>query len=463
MTTALALSFPTGRYHATPWDRSANEGAVEWPPSPWRLLRALYATWQDRAPELAPDAVDRTLQALGEAPAYQLPRFAEGHSRHYYPDGAYGTDKVFDPFVTVDPQAVVHARWDATLDAACRGVLERLCALMPYLGRAESLCVVRVLSDTEVESMPQRDWYEPGQVGDLTRPTMRLLAPQVPLDVPALVTTTTAVRKAGRTTPPGTRWLSYPAPLPATPPPFRQPRRRSPDVHAVRLRFASAVLPVRHEAVAYGHVLRAAAIRHLANHGNQGEPARSPVLSGKDDSGRRGTGHRHAHYAALASGDDARLLDSAVVWSRDPLAAADIRALSAVSRLTSREPGFRGVRVAVEQVGSVEDVLPELVGPATRWQSLTPFAPYRHPGKRQSEVQFLECEVARELHERGLPAPKSVERIPGDWSRFRSGRTRRDERLRLFGLELQFADLVEGPLALGALSHFGLGTFRPIH
>jgi CRISPR-associated protein Csb2 len=366
---------------------------------------------------------------------------------------------VFDPFVTVDPESVVHARWDATLDAASREVLERLCALMPYLGRAESLCAARVLSDTEVQAMPQDDWYEPGHVGDLTHPTMQLLSPQVPLDVPALVATTTAVRKAGRTTPPGTRWLSYPAPVPATPPPFRPPRRRTPDVHAVRLRFASSV---RHETVAYGHVLRAAVIRRLGDHGGPDEPVRSPVLGGKDNGGRPRTGHRHAHYLALTAGGDARLLNSAVVWSRDPLTAADLRALSTVTRLTSGEPGFRPVRVAVEQVGSIDDVLPELVGPATRWRSITPFAPYRHRGKRQPAEQFLEGEVARELHERGLPAPKSAVRIPGDWSRFRSGRTRRDERLRLFGLELQFADLVEGPLALGALSHFGLGTFRPI-
>jgi len=40
----IELRFPAGRYHATPWGSHVNEGAVEWPPSPWRLLRALIAT-----------------------------------------------------------------------------------------------------------------------------------------------------------------------------------------------------------------------------------------------------------------------------------------------------------------------------------------------------------------------------------------------------------------------------------
>ena len=40
----LLLRFPGRRYHATPWGHHVNEGLIEWPPSPWRLLRALLAT-----------------------------------------------------------------------------------------------------------------------------------------------------------------------------------------------------------------------------------------------------------------------------------------------------------------------------------------------------------------------------------------------------------------------------------
>jgi CRISPR-associated protein Csb2 len=40
----LLLRFPSRRYHGTPWGHHVNEGQIEWPPSPWRLLRALLAT-----------------------------------------------------------------------------------------------------------------------------------------------------------------------------------------------------------------------------------------------------------------------------------------------------------------------------------------------------------------------------------------------------------------------------------
>ena len=36
---ALSFTFPAGRYHATPWDRHVNEGAVAWPhATAWYVL-----------------------------------------------------------------------------------------------------------------------------------------------------------------------------------------------------------------------------------------------------------------------------------------------------------------------------------------------------------------------------------------------------------------------------------------
>jgi CRISPR-associated protein Csb2 len=60
---ALAIRFPAGRFHATPWGRHVNEGAAEWPPSPWRLLRALVATWKrklDADPGCSREVVEGT-------------------------------------------------------------------------------------------------------------------------------------------------------------------------------------------------------------------------------------------------------------------------------------------------------------------------------------------------------------------------------------------------------------------
>ena len=64
MPVTLKLTFPGGRYHATPWGRHVNEGVPEWPPSPWRLLRALVAVWKRTCPDLTQEQVQPVLAAL---------------------------------------------------------------------------------------------------------------------------------------------------------------------------------------------------------------------------------------------------------------------------------------------------------------------------------------------------------------------------------------------------------------
>ena len=46
MRLVLRQSFPLGRFHATPWRINPFDDPYgEWPPSPWRLTRAVVARW----------------------------------------------------------------------------------------------------------------------------------------------------------------------------------------------------------------------------------------------------------------------------------------------------------------------------------------------------------------------------------------------------------------------------------
>src|SRR5947208_16374451 len=85
MPVTLRLLFPAGRYHATPWGRHVNEGVPEWPPSPWRLLRALIAVWRRTCPDLSEAQVRRVLESLLGPPCFRLPASRPAHTRHYMP------------------------------------------------------------------------------------------------------------------------------------------------------------------------------------------------------------------------------------------------------------------------------------------------------------------------------------------------------------------------------------------
>jgi CRISPR-associated protein Csb2 len=108
-----------------------------------------------------------------------------------------------------------------------------------------------------------------------------------------------------------------------------------------------------------------------------------------------------------------------------------------------------------------------------RWRSVTPFSlprfPYRADHKpRPSEA--AEAQLIRELRSRGLPEPIAIKRIEGyqvsgrplvRWLEFHTRRFNGTEGKGLAGFEIEFAESVAGPLALGFGCHFGLGLFMP--
>ena len=463
MATILAFTFPWGRYHATPWGHHVNEGLVEWPPSPWRILRALYAAWQQRVPDLPASTVHQVLAALSTPPTYRLPEFTMAHTRHWMPEGhflATERTKVFDAFVAFQPEHQVVVTWPVDLGAAERAALRTLAAALSYLGRAESICDAALL-DQPLPEAGSGLRCAPVTAGS-SAPAVPLLVPKQPLDLAALTARTAGVRGAGRIDPPGTyRQLYGPRPEPALPLRPRQAGTPGQVPTTVRWVVASPAKPSLHAAVAMADALRACC---MSQYGQCWNGTASPILAGKDAEGTPASGHAHAHYLALDLDGD-RLLDRLVVWAPGGLGERELIALGRMSRITGFEHArdFRPVRLGLEAVGTVKDAVPELVGPSRTWVSHTAFAPPRHPKRRQTIAAFVAAEASRELASRGYPPPVSVRLRPGGWLNFR--RHRLQERLEdarhAYGVELAFSEPVTGPLALGALSHFGLGLFLP--
>lgn len=188
----LLLRFPGGRYHATPWGHHVNEGLIEWPPSPWRLLRALLATgytalhWcgDMNQPMRAspPDAARSLLLKLANClPTYRLPHGVGSHTRHFMPICVFkkpsdkkalhpyefahtgsqrpdirnflteDTTLVFDTWAKVG-DGVLAITWDVDLDDAETTLLARLVESMGYLGRSESWVEGRLAQPGEMPS-----------------------------------------------------------------------------------------------------------------------------------------------------------------------------------------------------------------------------------------------------------------------------------------------------------------------
>jgi CRISPR-associated protein Csb2 len=486
MATTLELRFPLGRYHATPWNRGVNEGAAEWPPSPWRLLRALIATWHTRWPDLPAADFDELLDVLGGPPSYWTPRVTPGHTRHYLPNLSYkhglpdgkeqrpgsqkndpsGRELTLDPFLWVGRDTELLVRWDAGLSPEQRTVLAKLAELLPYLGRAESVCHARLLDSDPV---PDATWWRPDADGPLRT---RLLAPARPVSRETLEVTALDVRRQRRTLPPGTMWVSYAAGLGERP--IKQ--QRQPElVTAVRYAVTGAAPLKSTHGVLLADAAHRAAGRLLTSDGCTDDERRAILGSGGAP-----TNHDHAHWVPIADGDQrGATVHSLVLWVPRGLTAeqvaAIVRPLTLSGRLGGRGDaqgydvrGFPKVRLLFQSAGKIEQVAPELCGPARRWRSRTPYLPVRHR-KRETLSQFLTGDVVTELGYRGREgssvSPLELDGlVPDRWARefrrYRLAEHMKQSRPGL-GLRLEFADEVRGPLLLGQLSHFGYGIFVP--
>ncbi len=107
---------------------------------------------------------------------------------------------------------------------------------------------------------------------------------------------------------------------------------------------------------------------------------------------------------------------------------------------------------------------------ACKWHSSTAFVPPRF--LKRSGRNTLEGQVTAELEIRGFSAPRSIRCVDPHESddlvyrrrhfiRRRGGRTHQPPPVDCgYVVELEFAEPVCGPIAIGYASHFGLGLFE---
>ena len=475
MAVAIGFHFPLGEYHATPWDRAVNSGDSEWPPSPWRIVRALLSVWHTRCPDLDPQAVDSVIGKLAsEPPSFLMPEKFPSHTRHYLPgvshsDVSRDTAYTLAPRLQLAPKSRVLVHWPTIeLDAQERHLLERLVTGLPYLGRAESVCDATLVDPAPPEAIDDR-WTVPGEEGS----ELRVLVPAAGVSRAQLEVTPDAMRKARRLVPEGSRWQGY-----------RQgrlgevPRRASRVSHepATAMRWAVAgPVPVRERnGVLATSGLRTSALWMLKHRGLH-ETENAWRLVGKHAPKSPSVGHGHAHWLWASEHDAVRDL---VLWVPGGIPEEFVPALVGVSSLaTLADPprGYVSAPVHLQAMGQVKDVFPEGYAVSARWSSETPMLTDRHPKVGRTVESFVRRELERELAFRDWhgerPALLSVQ-VTDSWAsapdgdpalneyrRYRLGETMAQRR-RGFRVTFEVDQPIEGPVVLGALSHFGFGRFK---
>lgn len=487
---AIKFTFTANRYHATQWGRHVNEGVLEWPPSPWRILRSVVATWQRTRPDVAPDRVVPVLEALAsERPKFKLPVASTGHTRHYMPynEGARErTTLVIDSFIAIRPGDPLYALWPNT-ELTSRQLEDLDCILrnVPCLGRSESWVEAELAPEFagEVNSFP----IETGAIPHGDWEIVRTLTPRAQIKLKDLIVETSDLRGRGRVDPEGAEWWAY-VRRPDCFTAFRSMRQTIPapvdGVQVVRFAMAGKALPMAFDTLRWGELARKSA---MSQYGRNNNEEVSPALSGKDAAGKPLKGHTHAFYLPTDEDGDGKL-DHLTVWTPGGLKTQEFQAVVSLNALNpggGRDP----LQLAYQSHGAASDFIgvSPLFDSAKTWRSLTPYILTRHVkfrGPRDADgrkemVDGPRAQIVREYSLRWPSGPNSVrvdvqdlkKRIapmkegqstgfrPFDYFAYKQGGGSNGGGA--FNFEIEFDSPLSGPLALGFACHQGLGVFIP--
>jgi hypothetical protein len=192
MSLTISIRFLSGRAHLHHWQAHHSDGKIDWPPAPWRLLRALTAVagrglttlpnpdfvfdpgkklkatkknpvstcppenykalpnnWfgsEEPVDEIPLSQLASLLAALTPAPEIWLPTTSGGHTRQFFPIHEGGIVKntgsaVFDTFAVISKEYPIFYYWpNVTLDDDQLCNLKQILHRLTYFGRAESWC-----------------------------------------------------------------------------------------------------------------------------------------------------------------------------------------------------------------------------------------------------------------------------------------------------------------------------------
>lgn len=546
---ALSFRFPAGRYHATPWGQNVNEADVAWPPEPWRILRALVATywrkgdrtrWSETHLRCLTDTLADTL------PVYHLPKHAvHTHTRHYMPIGVIekGREKtslIFDAFVRLPKQERIVAVWpEVMLDTELFAFTADLAQAIGYLGRAESWTECKALAEWDGETnccpmdaslhgdsvrliapLPpatyaaERNRLITGAKKRINEQRRKPLSPKqlevevaksfrsrktgmdtLPLRLTdALMLDTSDYRDRGWSRPPAAREVVYDREkgvavgVASRRPVQRGSSRPKPDSPTVaRFLLAGRPRPRIEDAVKIGELMRLATLSRFGWRRDEETGRKIPgapwQISGRDTDLRplKHPSHTHAFWLPEDADCDG-LIDHISVFIADGIDDHVRPKLDTITRLWLPSGQREGAgrmewRLALEGFGKPADFADgaRILGTARQWRSATPFLAAGY-----LKAAGYEGEVTRLLKSRGMDerfgfdaADVSVTELREissggstrravQFHRFRSrGREAQPDAAGIL-LELVFPKHIEGPVALGYGSHFGLGLFVPI-
>ncbi len=459
-------------YHATPYGRNVNEGLIEYPPSPYRIVRALIDTWKRKLKNEEEDAIIELLGKLSNPPSFYLPNISQGTVVSYLDSNTRkpSPQLIYDSFVSINPDEKILIFWDnMDLDSSQVDILARLLDDINYLGRSESWVKMKIEFN---DSLKPNCILQPSSNGATTV--------KVALPVPmkdyvgtdgnskydwfnSLTYDSTLLLEKHIDTPPALKYAYYEMPknILNVRPKYTFINRHVNNTYGVLYALNSKVLPLITDSILIGERFH----KKILGIYKHNFDSISPTLSGKCSDGTIMKGHRHIFISPMDIDNDGRI-DHILVKSTIQLIDDEIYSLDLMRSLW-QDNGKPDIRlIPVEWIKGNDSVQ---IQKSRIFESVTPFVLNKHYRKGRGDYSdWIKKEVIEELSYIGLPEPENIEMIKNTsgehrfiWLDFYRSRNGDSPRMG-YGFKLTFKDKINLPFNIGYASHFGLGLFMPV-
>ena len=478
----IKIHFLRNGYHATPWGKHVNEGVPEWPPSTWRIIRAIIAIWKNTLPELSNEIVWPILQKLiNELPHYMLPDASVSHTRHYMPINKKPT-LIIDTFVSMGNKPVDIIWKDTTFNQEEIKILDSILKNLHYLGRAESWCTASIstkehtyncspLDDELLDNVELVNVLAPKQDVKFVNITKPATNP----DLNTISITTNELQDKNYIDPPGGRWIQY----------FRPPNcfeeklihdtktTHLNNIKLVRYALVGVIRPNIIDTLRIGDLARTACMSKYGKRQNR----KSTIFSGKDGGGIPLTNHIHAFYLPTYETQQ-REIDHLTIISSKGFDKDELDVLFSLKKLYKYN--MINVHLVFQGCGTLDNFpnIP-ILKKSRKWVSTTPMVlsrhiKYRGKGSDKRVVDSPEDQIRNEVKNRygdsyklkNIKIDSSETNMyntnikPFEFFRWRKHGSVGDGRS--YKIQLEFTEPVRGPITLGYSSHYGLGMFVPM-
>jgi CRISPR-associated protein Csb2 len=479
----IQVDFHTNQYQACAWGNHHSEGVIDWPPAPWRLLRAIAAgSYNVHLAEKHLPTLKLLLHKLAAVlPSYTLPPTTYIQHRSPRPQVNPKTAKV-GPGKTLysagllmsseHSQLFIH--WPVELSDTEELVLQLCLSGLTYLGRREAAATLTVVEDAP-EPNAEAD---PGGT--------RIVAIATPDQDPEALWE--ALNLSAHENYGENRSAVFPGVQQAT---YRvevaNPRRRPPSGNVQHM-VTLAVNPVDSPRLPMKLALK------LTDRLHRSLVSRCPdqVFTGQE-MGQPSDNHNHTIIQCVSDSTD-RYVEQLRLYSHEGYDTPHLAVIAACNYLQGIARGY-DVSLSLADLGSTD-------GPFQKWESATPFFLSRFPATRRGKPRMLteryrkdgpEHQVLRYLqflpwlgltgnahyqeHHQGLAlylndalaAVVACQPFPQfwEWAADREqGQAMQPKGNKVgrigYCVRLQFAEPVKGPISLGYAAHYGLGAMQPV-